>query len=273
MPTKKYVRSKSQCAIDSDDESQLSDEDPPAKKCTHSKLQAPIDESQVGDQDPPTKKHTHSQIPTLDRMTIILRKGITLTSELLNSLERMIKTQFINLTCHQMNINYTKQAVLDPGQASDSEDRMSEADVDLPTMCSGMYCSDLIPDEVSTQLRAVLICHAHLSQENKINVRLVTDICILIGCEHKRLEYINLAAEENWPATTIDFQEIPNCVLEMYDELKMIMFVREAREHLFLWNCFEANLKVDGWSTSRFAKMQPSDISLKSKVWRRSCGG
>ncbi|KAH0826086.1 hypothetical protein J3R83DRAFT_11684 [Lanmaoa asiatica] len=140
-------------------------------------------------------------------------------------------------------------------------------------MCPGMDCEDLVPEELSVQLRTVLTCHVHLSQENKSNVRLATDICIVIKCEHKRLEYIKLAAEKNWPTTTIDFQGILNRILEMYDELKEIMFVREVRENLFLWNCFEANLEVDGWSTSRFAQMQPSDITLTSEVWRNSRGG
>lgn len=69
-----------------------------------------------------------------------------------------------------MNVEYTKQAVLDPGQASDNEDRMSEVDVVLPRMCPGMDCSDLVPDELSAQLRTALIRHVHLSQENKSDV-------------------------------------------------------------------------------------------------------
>ena len=141
-----------------------------------------------------------------------------------------MRARCVNLTGHQMNTENIKQEpeVLDPGQASDDEDRMSEADIVIPRMCPGLDCSDPVPDKVSPQLRTALIHHVHLSQENKSDVRLAMDICIVIKREHKRLEYIKLAAEKKWPTTTIDFQGIPNRVLEMYDELKKIMFIREA---------------------------------------------
>ncbi|KAG6377904.1 hypothetical protein JVT61DRAFT_14693 [Boletus reticuloceps] len=136
-----------------------------------------------------------------------------------------------------------------------------------------MDCSDVIPSDIPGQLRDALIRYVKLTREKKTDVRLATDICVIVKREHKRFEYLEIARQENWPATTIAFKEIPNRVLGMYEELKQIMFVREAREQLFIWNCFEGNLEMDRWTTSQFAQIQPSKIPMRSDTWRNSRGG
>ncbi|KAI6138527.1 hypothetical protein BKA82DRAFT_25367 [Pisolithus tinctorius] len=104
----------------------------------------------------------------------------------------------------------------------------------LPKMCPGMDCKDAIPNNISNQLKTALSTYIGLVKERKTNIHLETDISFKV------------AEAKGWPATKIEFKDIPSCILEMYDELEKLLFDAEACNNLWLWTCFEADLKQYG---------------------------
>ncbi|KAH0828634.1 hypothetical protein J3R83DRAFT_2978 [Lanmaoa asiatica] len=153
-----------------------------------------------------------------------------------------------------------------------NDDDKDDAVLNLKT-CPGMDCSDSIPDDIPTQLKTALTRYAYFLKEDRTDFRLAAEICIMVKREHQRGQALNIAKEKKWPATEIDFKDIPRRVFHMYEELKQLMLVSEARDNLFSWDCFEANLELDGWSINRFARMRASEIPMMSQTWRNSRGG
>ncbi|KAI5983447.1 hypothetical protein F5J12DRAFT_916469 [Pisolithus orientalis] len=86
-----------------------------------------------------------------------------------------------------------------------------------PKTCPGMDCKDAIPDNISDQLKTALSTY---------------------------LEALKVTEAKGWPATKIEFKDIPSRILEMYDELEKLLFDVEARENLWLWTFFEADLEL-----------------------------
>lgn len=156
-------------------------------------------------------------------------------------------------------------------EASHDEDEDPCATDVLPKTCPGMDCEDVVPDNMSNQLKTALSTYVSLVKQKKSSSRLAMDICILIKQEQRRLSAIKVADEMNWPATCINFNEIPNRVLQRYNELQTIMFTKEARENLFLWNCFKADLEFEPYSLEQFARMR--HVPVTSIIWRNSRSG
>ncbi|KAI5994937.1 hypothetical protein F5J12DRAFT_962200 [Pisolithus orientalis] len=140
-----------------------------------------------------------------------------------------------------------------------------------PKTCPGMDCKDVIPNNISDQLKTALSTYISLVKERKTNIHLETDICILIKREHCQLEALKVAEAKGWPAMKIKFKDIPSRVLEMYDKLEKLLFNAEARENLWLWTCFKADLKVNHYTIVQFAQMRIPPMSLA--IWENShCG-
>ncbi|KAI6149685.1 hypothetical protein BKA82DRAFT_4014184 [Pisolithus tinctorius] len=155
--------------------------------------------------------------------------------------------------------------------AAADDDDSPIASHQLPKTCPGMDCEDAIPNNISDQLKTALSTYVGLVKERKTNIRLETDICILIKRERRRLEAFNVTEAKGWPATKIEFKDIPSRVLEMYDELKKLLFDAEAHENLWLWTCFEADLEVNHYTIAQFARMRVPPMS--SAIWENSrCG-
>jgi len=104
-------------------------------------------------------------------------------------------------------------------------------------------------------------------------VHLANDICHLVRQAYKQLDAIRTAQECKWPAFDINFKDLPQRVLAMFSELDQIMSRRDACENLFIWNCFEADLEVDGLTEEEFGRMEARNISVTSQVWLHSRGG
>lgn len=136
-----------------------------------------------------------------------------------------------------------------------------------------MDCSDTIPDDIPTQLKTALTRYTNFLKENRTDFRLAIEICAMVKQEHARHHALDVAKEKKWPAIEVDFKDIPRRIFHMYEELKQLILVREARENLFSWDCFEANLELDRWSIARFARMRASEIPMTSQTWRNSRGG
>ncbi|KAI5997185.1 hypothetical protein EDC04DRAFT_2585189 [Pisolithus marmoratus] len=66
----------------------------------------------------------------------------------------------------------------------------------------------------------------------------------------------------------INFEEIPNRVLKLYNELQRIVFDKAARNGLFLWNSFEADLEFEGYTIAQFARLH--SVPMTSPIWRNS---
>lgn len=172
-----------------------------------------------------------------------------------------------------------------PGSAN-SEDGSAEAAAppglstaadEVLTKCPGVYCEDAIPSVATPVLKDALkkyriLCNAKGSKQFDV-ARLANDICHLVRQEHKRVEAIRIAQERKWPAFDINFKDIPQRVLAMFGELDRIMLQRDARENLYVWGSFEADLEHDGWSEERFGRMDGRNISATSQVWKNSRGG
>ncbi|KAI6154670.1 hypothetical protein BKA82DRAFT_35637 [Pisolithus tinctorius] len=155
--------------------------------------------------------------------------------------------------------------------AAADDDDSPIASHQLPKTCPGMDCEDAIPNNISDQLKTALSTYVGLVKERKTNIRLETDICILIKRERCWLEAFNVAEAKGWPATKIEFKDIPSRVLEMYNKLKKLLFDAEARENLWLWTCFEADLEVNHYTIAQFAQMCVPPMS--SAIWENSrCG-
>ncbi|KAI5987008.1 hypothetical protein F5J12DRAFT_561084 [Pisolithus orientalis] len=140
-----------------------------------------------------------------------------------------------------------------------------------PKTCPGMDCEDAIPNNIPDQLKTALSTYVGLVKERKTNIHLEMDICILIKREHRRLKALKVAEAKGWPATKIEFKDIPSCILEMYDELEKLLFNAEAHENLWLWTCFKADLEVNHYTIAQFAQMCVPPMSLA--IWENSrCG-
>ncbi|KAI6038076.1 hypothetical protein EDC04DRAFT_2604355 [Pisolithus marmoratus] len=118
------------------------------------------------------------------------------------------------------------------------------------------------------QLKTALAMHVGLVKAKKPNIQLATEICILIKQEQCQLEAIKVANEMNWPAMRINFGEIPNHILKLYDKLQNIILNKEACNDLYLWNCFKADLEFDGYTITQFARMH--NILMSGLVWQNS---
>ncbi|KAI6137737.1 hypothetical protein BKA82DRAFT_4369575 [Pisolithus tinctorius] len=143
--------------------------------------------------------------------------------------------------------------------AAADDDDSPIASHQLPKTCPGMDCEDVIPNNISDQLKTALSTYVGLVKERKTNIRLETDISF------------NVAEAKGWPATKIEFKDIPSRVLEMYDELKKLLFDAEACKNLWLWTCFEADLEVNHYTIVQFARMRVPPMS--SAIWENSCCG
>ncbi|KAI5984247.1 hypothetical protein F5J12DRAFT_899311 [Pisolithus orientalis] len=119
-----------------------------------------------------------------------------------------------------------------------------------PKTCPGMDCEDAIPDNISDQLKTALSTYVGLVKERKTNISL------------------KVTEAKGWPATKIEFKDIPSHILEMYDELKKLLFDVEAHKNLWLWTCFKANLKVNHYTIAQFAQMHIPPMS--SAIWENS---
>ncbi|KAI5992381.1 hypothetical protein F5J12DRAFT_786173 [Pisolithus orientalis] len=121
----------------------------------------------------------------------------------------------------------------------------------LLKMCPGMDCKDAIPNSISNQLKTALSTYIGLIKERKTNIHLEMDISL------------KDAEAKGWPAMKIKFKDIPSHILEMYDELKKLLFDVEAHKNLWLWTCFEADLEVNHYTLAQFAQINMGKLMLQ----------
>ena len=86
-----------------------------------------------------------------------------------------------------------------------------------------MDCSDTISDDISMQLKTVLICYATFLKEDRTDFHLAIEICIMVKQKHDWHQALNVAKEKKWPAMEVDFKDIPQCIFHIYEELKQLI--------------------------------------------------
>ncbi|KIO02151.1 hypothetical protein M404DRAFT_9907 [Pisolithus tinctorius Marx 270] len=98
--------------------------------------------------------------------------------------------------------------------------------------------------------------HGH----NFETVQLGAQICTMIKREHRKYKQLKIAVKKGWPISTIDFKQIPGCIIKWRDQLDPILCNRSLHEQQHVWKCFEADLVEDGWTLEKLACMQNSAL-------------
>ncbi|KAI6156819.1 hypothetical protein BKA82DRAFT_4345864 [Pisolithus tinctorius] len=82
----------------------------------------------------------------------------------------------------------------------------------------------------------------------------------MIKREHRKYKQLKIAVKKGWPISTIDFKQIPGCIIKWRDQLDPILCNRSLHEQQHVWKCFEADLVEDGWTLEKLACMQNSAL-------------
>lgn len=147
---------------------------------------------------------------------------------------------------------------------------------DLLKLCPEILCKDKLPSEVPDDLFAALqryitiVCsHGH----NVMAAQLATQICAMIRREHLKVEHLKFATKKGWPITTVDFKDIPGCIVKLEDQLHSVVYNKSFCGWQLVWKSFEGDWATDGLTLGTFAHMGNLNLSSRSATFNNACPG